>query len=75
MPTARAGMQANVVNGKIYVIGGEESDGVVAVNEVYHPVTDTWSTKTSIPTPVSAYASAVVDEKIYVIGGLYTCSK
>ena len=63
-------MQANVVDGKIYVIGGRATDGVVAVNEVYDPITDKWFTKTPIPTPVSAYASAVVDGKIYVIGGL-----
>ena len=48
----------------------EATHGVVAVNEVYDPVTDTWSTKTPIPLSVSAYASAVVDGKIYVIGGL-----
>jgi DNA-binding transcriptional ArsR family regulator len=77
MPTARGGADANVVDRKIYVIGGSATDAfdstidvVLDVNEVYDPVADTWSTKTPIPTPVSAYASAVVDGKIYVIGGL-----
>lgn len=71
MPTARAGIEAQVVDGKIYVIGGRNSDeGVINVTEVYDPVTDTWATKTPIPTPVSSYASAVVDDKIYIIGGL-----
>jgi N-acetylneuraminic acid mutarotase len=77
MPTARGGMDANVVDGKIYVIGGSAADAldstvdvVLDVNEVFDPVADTWSTKKPIPTPVSAYASAVVDGKIYVIGGL-----
>jgi hypothetical protein len=71
MPTARAGIEANVVDGKIYVIGGRNSDGgVINVTEVYDPVTDTWAIKTPIPTPVSSYASAVVDDKIYIIGGL-----
>jgi N-acetylneuraminic acid mutarotase len=70
MPTARAGIEANIVDGKIYVIGGRNSDaGVINVTEVYDPATDTWATKTPIPTPVSSYASAVVDDKIYIIGG------
>jgi N-acetylneuraminic acid mutarotase len=77
MPTARGGMDANVVDGKIYVVGGSAADAldstvdvVLDVNEVYDPVSDTWSIKTPIPTPVFDYASAVVDSKIYVIGGL-----
>jgi len=70
MPTPRAGIEANVVDGKIYVISGRNSDGVTNVTEVYDPVTDTWATKTPVPTPVYSYASAVVDDKIYVIGGL-----
>jgi hypothetical protein len=77
MPTARGGMDANVVDGKIYVVGGSAADAldstvdvVLDVNEVYDPVADTWSIKKPIPTPVSAYASAVVDGKIYMIGGL-----
>jgi N-acetylneuraminic acid mutarotase len=69
MPTARAGIEANVVDGKIYVIGGRNSDGITNVTEVYDPATDTWATKTPIPTPVYSYASAVVDNKIYIIGG------
>jgi N-acetylneuraminic acid mutarotase len=72
MFTPRAGMQANVVDGKIYVIGGKNADGVTNVTEVYDPVTDMWATKKPVPTPVYSYASAVVDDKIYVIGGLTT---
>jgi N-acetylneuraminic acid mutarotase len=32
-------------------------------------VSDSWATKTPPPVKVSAYASAVVDNKIYIIGG------
>jgi len=66
MPTARWQLTANVVNGKIYLIGG---DGGMQVNEAYDPETDTWTKKRSPPTPVCGYASAVVDGKIYLIGG------
>jgi N-acetylneuraminic acid mutarotase len=69
MPAARDGVEANVIDGKIYVIGGINADGVTNVTEVYDPATDMWETKTPIPTPVSHYASAVVDNKIYVISG------
>jgi len=70
MPTHRYGIGANVVEGKIYVIGGKNASGWIdGVNEVYDPATDRWTTKTPIPTRVSFYASAVFDNKIYVIGG------
>jgi N-acetylneuraminic acid mutarotase len=70
MPLPRAGLQANVVNGKIYLIGGRLQNGVASdVNEAYDPSTDSWTPMAPIPTPVSDYASVVVDNKIYVMGG------
>jgi hypothetical protein len=66
MPTARGWLQANVVNGKIYLIGGAPNG---TLNEVYDPATDTWATKAPMPTGASSYASAVFDNKIYIIGG------
>jgi N-acetylneuraminic acid mutarotase len=79
MPTARTGLQANVVNGKIYLIGGyvsayyttyNFSSSFLTLNEVYDPANDSWTTKALMPTAASNYASAVVDNKIYIIGGL-----
>ncbi len=75
MPTPRADLCANIVNDKIYLIGGKKYSSTppfyneTNINEVYDPVNDTWSTKTPIPTPVQGYASAVVNNKIYVMGG------
>ena len=71
MPTKRYQMEANAVNGKIYVIGGRTGGmyTTVDLNEVYDTETDAWTTKEPIPYPVVSYASAVVDNKIYVIGG------
>src|SRR4030066_635487 len=70
MPTARTEIQANVVNGKIYLIGGTLPSGDISdASEVYGPSTDSWSTAAPIPTPVGLYASAVVNNKIYVEGG------
>jgi len=76
MPTARTGLHANVASGKVYLIGGYVLDNnsslgfsVSDLNDVYDPATDSWTTKASMPTAASIYASAVVDNEIYVIGG------
>lgn len=71
--TYRSGFSANVVSGKIYVIGGCTSPWRpwpnTDANDVYDPETDSWTSGTPIPTPVFDYASAVLDNKIYVVGG------
>ena len=78
MPTPRADLSANVVNDNMYLIGGKRYLGQdpfykeTDVNECYNPATDSWSTKASLPTAVQGYGSAVVDNKIYVIGGSKT---
>jgi len=70
MPTARAEFQANVVNGKIYLLSGTLSTGDISnATEVYDPSNDSWSVAAAIPTAVGLYASAVVNSKIYVEGG------
>jgi len=66
MPIAQQWLQANIVNNKIYLIGGEPNR---TLNQVYDPQTDTWTNKTAIPSPESMYASAVTDNKIYILGG------
>ena len=61
-------MSASVVNGKIYAIGG--SDGHWLNNmEKYDPATDTWTTKAAMPTELGGIATAVHNNKIYVIRG------
>ncbi len=73
MPTARGFHSANVVDGKIYIIGGSQASGPdqnhVLTVEVYDPATDTWSQKGDMPVSRAAGSSSVVDGKIYVIGG------
>ena len=75
MPTPRADLSANIVSDKIYLIGGKRYSSIAPyynetnINEVYDPANDSWSTRTSIPTSVQGYASAVVDDKIYIMGG------
>ena len=70
MPTGRNCLNASTVNGKIYAIGGADSDDSNDVVEEYDPATDTWTGKTPMPTPRACAVSGVVDGIIYVIGGL-----
>ncbi|MGD6852807.1 MAG: Kelch repeat-containing protein [Candidatus Bathyarchaeia archaeon] len=72
LPTGRQYIQASVVNGEIYVIGGR-TGGIkttTAVNEVYNVENDSWTTKAAIPYGVLGYASAVCGGRVYVFGGL-----
>jgi N-acetylneuraminic acid mutarotase len=83
MPSKRGSAVAATVNGKMYVIGGaavhpgsnepalhparpHRSVGTV---EEYDPTTNTWSTRSSMPTARNHAAVGVVNNKIYVIGG------
>lgn len=83
LPTKRGSPTAAVVNGKIYVIGGATTneDGksssihparphrVVGINEVYDPASNSWATRSPMPTARNHVAVGVVNSKIYVIGG------
>ena len=63
-------VDANMVDGKIYIIGGTSKQSPsFSSNEEYDIAKDSWTNKTTMPYPVSAYASAVVNNKIYIIGG------
>jgi N-acetylneuraminic acid mutarotase len=70
LPTPRHNAATNMVNGKIYVIGGYsiETHSILNVLEVYDPETDTWAAKTPPPLKVWGSTSAVVDNKIFVLG-------
>ena len=79
MPTARTGFATSVVNGKVFVIGGniqlkrgEFGDLSVSKVEMYDPKTDTWERKSDMPTARSGVSVSVVDGKIYAIGGSKT---
>ncbi len=74
MPTARSGLGIAVVNNLIYTIGGGYRNGGAVTNyaivELYDPATDKWSTLTSMPTARTGLGVAVVNNKIYAIGGM-----
>lgn len=79
LPVARAEGISAVVDNKIYLIGGRVratenarifNDHIDSVrNEVFDPTTRRWSVLANAPTPRNSAASAVIDGKIYVVGG------
>src|SRR5262245_10081992 len=73
MPTARQSLTTCVVNGKIYAIGGVNHPGVdtevLRTVEEYDPATDSWAQKADMLISKNWAASAVVNGKIYVMGG------
>jgi N-acetylneuraminic acid mutarotase len=75
MPAPRADLCASVVNDTIYCMGGKKYWGVettyqeLNVTEAYDPATDSWSEKSPMPIPVLGCTSAMLNGKIYVIGG------
>ena len=68
VPQGSLGPGVVAVNGKIYVIGGISED-TLTINQEYDPATDTWTTKTSMPSPRSSFVTAVYQNRIYAIGG------
>lgn len=74
LPSGRAAATAELVDGKIYLIGGSQGAPnftELAANQMYDPIGRYWQTKTPMPTPRSFLASAAVDDTIYVLGGSY----
>jgi N-acetylneuraminic acid mutarotase len=70
MKVGRTLYSAEVVNGKVYFIGGWDAAEVplAAVLE-YDPAPDIWSKKADMPAPRYELATSVVNGKIYAIGG------
>lgn len=65
-------VQADPSTGLIYVIGGKRIDWTCSPTVyAYNPITDTYTTKSgTMPTPRHHAFNAIVDGKIYVIGGV-----
>ena len=85
MPTPRAYFGIAAIENKIYCIGGivdvakEEIGSFMhtfsvdsTVNEVYDTISETWETKSSMPTSESRFEANVVNGKIYAIGAYFT---
>ena len=82
LPTPRGALSATAVGGKIYAIGGARNPSYstpelrpnvpvenLAVVEVLDTATGQWSTAAPMLTARNHHGSALVDDKIYVVGG------
>ncbi|MCL2475844.1 hypothetical protein [Candidatus Bathycorpusculum sp.] len=79
----RVGFRVVAVEGKIYAIGGfhyvevqnpfypQYGESYLGTNEQYDPVTDTWITLATMPTPRAHFAITEYQGKIYCIGSLH----
>nr|7ONA_A Chain A, SAKe6AC [synthetic construct] len=73
MTTPRSGVGVAVLNGRIYAVGGYDGspDGHTHLNsvEAYDPETDEWSFVAPMTTPRSGVGVAVLNGRIYAVGG------
>ncbi|MGE5474545.1 MAG: fibronectin type III domain-containing protein [Ignavibacteriales bacterium] len=69
LPTARYGMGACELAGKIYLVGGEDGSGVKDLVEEFDPVENTCMTQVNMPTARYRLGVVSADNKMFAIGG------
>ncbi|MFJ2397248.1 carboxypeptidase regulatory-like domain-containing protein [Streptomyces sp. NPDC087843] len=75
MPEPRTGAAGAFLNGTLYVVGGAyvkshgEAGTISASAFAYHPASDSWSKTADLPKALQGAAVAVLDGKLYVLGG------
>ncbi|MDQ4072877.1 MAG: galactose oxidase [Thermoproteota archaeon] len=71
MPTHRTEISAEMLDGKIYVIGGADyqKEGVMDKVEIYDPVEDEWTEGAPLPIKIDHTSTVTFDGKIYLVGG------
>jgi N-acetylneuraminic acid mutarotase len=58
-----------VIGGKLYAVGGYNGSVALGTLEVYDPGTNSWVTKSPMPTPRAGLAVGVLNDTLYAIGG------
>jgi N-acetylneuraminic acid mutarotase len=69
LPSPRGGHAAVVVDGRIHVLGGGNSQSTLADHTVYDPGTNTWAVRAPLPRAKGSPAAVVVAGRIWAIGG------
>ncbi len=72
LPTARSGVCAVYVSGRLIVFGGEAPGLVFAANEGYDPTADRWEILAPMPVPrhgLHGATAAVIGNNVHVPGG------
>jgi N-acetylneuraminic acid mutarotase len=69
LPRPRGGMAAAVLDGRIHVIGGGNSESTLADHSVYDPATGHWAELAPLPRPLGSPAAVVHQGSLWSIGG------
>jgi hypothetical protein len=73
LPTARGGLGAGVLDGRCYVVGGEDwalpLPGTFAVLEVFDPLAGAWRAAPAMALARHGSGVTVLDNALYVLGG------
>jgi N-acetylneuraminic acid mutarotase len=69
LPAPRGGHAATVLDGRIHVIGGGNSQSTIDDHSVYDPRTNTWSERAKLPRRMGSPAVVVFEGKLYSVGG------
>ncbi len=69
LPAPRGGHAAVVVDGKIHVVGGGNSQSTLADHSEYDPATNTWTERAPLPRSEGSPAAVEFNGKLYAIGG------
>src|SRR5207244_1351306 len=57
------------LNGKLYIMGGDDGINVYTSTYIYDTATDTWSTGAPLPAPVTNTSATAANGLIYLFGG------
>lgn len=69
MPTARYGAAAGVIGPQIYVVGGTGASGLLATNESYDPLGNTWESAAPMGAARTYLTGAVAQSRLFIIDG------
>jgi N-acetylneuraminic acid mutarotase len=73
MPTARSALGYGVINGKVYVAGGEYQDPHMMATfkevEAYDPASNSWSILPSMPVSRHGLAAGAIGNRLILVGG------
>ena len=69
LPTPRSGNTAAATAGRIFVFGGESTEGTFDANEAYDPGNNTWTAMPPMPTARHGLAAVALNNRVYVLAG------
>jgi len=73
LPDPRNHLGTAVIDGRIYVVGGQTGQDQASTSrselDVYDPATDTWTRKASLPIPLSHTVATPLDGRLVVMAG------